>query len=119
MAKLDPATLRLLPDFSDWGLTLSVLVIPLTIQWWSVWYPGAEPGGGSYIAQRMLAAKDEKNAMAATLWFNIAHYALRPWPWIIVALCSILVFPTLGDIKPRCRTCPMTLSATTSPIRPC
>jgi len=99
VAKIDPATLRLLPDFSDWGLTLSVLVIPLTIQWWSVWYPGAEPGGGSYIAQRMLAAKDEKNAMAATLWFNIAHYALRPWPWIIVALCSILVFPTLGDIQ--------------------
>jgi SSS family solute:Na+ symporter len=99
VAKIDPATLRLLPDFSDWGLTLSVLVIPLTIQWWSVWYPGSEPGGGSYIAQRMLAAKDEKNAMAATLWFNIAHYALRPWPWIIVALCSILVFPTLGDIK--------------------
>ncbi len=99
VAKIDPATLRLLPDFSDWGLTLSVLVIPLTIQWWSVWYPGAEPGGGSYIAQRMLAAKDEKNAMAATLWFNIAHYALRPWPWVIVALCSILVFPPLGDIQ--------------------
>jgi Na+/proline symporter len=99
VAKVDPATLRLLPDFSDWGLTLSVLVIPLTIQWWSVWYPGAEPGGGSYIAQRMLAAKDERNAMAATLWFNVAHYALRPWPWIIVALCSILVFPTLGDIQ--------------------
>ncbi len=99
VAKIDPATLRLLPDFSNWGLTLSVLVIPLTIQWWSVWYPGAEPGGGSYIAQRMLAAKDEKNAMAATLWFNIAHYALRPWPWIIVALCSILVFPSLADIQ--------------------
>jgi Na+/proline symporter len=99
VAKVDPSTLRLLPDFSNWGLTLSVLIIPLTIQWWSVWYPGAEPGGGSYIAQRMLAAKDEKNAMAATLWFNIAHYALRPWPWIIVALCSILVFPSLADIK--------------------
>ena len=99
VAKIDPSTLRLLPDFSNWGLTLSVLIIPLTIQWWSVWYPGAEPGGGSYIAQRMLAAKDEKNAMAATLWFNIAHYALRPWPWIIVALCSILVFPSLSDIQ--------------------
>jgi Na+/proline symporter len=99
VARIDPSTLRLLPDFSDWGLTLSILIIPLTIQWWSVWYPGSEPGGGSYIAQRMLAAKDEKNAMAATLWFNIAHYALRPWPWIIVALCSILVFPTLGDIQ--------------------
>jgi Na+/proline symporter len=99
VSKIDPSTLRLLPDFSNWGLTFSVLVIPLTIQWWSVWYPGAEPGGGSYIAQRMLAAKDEKNAMAATLWFNIAHYALRPWPWIIVALCSILVFPSLADIQ--------------------
>ncbi len=99
VAKIDPETLRLLPDFSNWSLTFSVLIIPLTIQWWSVWYPGSEPGGGSYIAQRMLAAKDEKNAMAATLWFNIAHYALRPWPWIIVALCSMLVFPTLGDIK--------------------
>jgi SSS family solute:Na+ symporter len=99
VSRVDPSTLRLLPDFSDWGLTLSVLIIPLTIQWWSVWYPGAEPGGGSYIAQRMLAAKDEKNAMAATLWFNIAHYALRPWPWIIVALCSILVFPNLADIQ--------------------
>jgi len=99
VATIDPSTLRLLPDFSDWGLTLSVLIIPLTIQWWSVWYPGAEPGGGSYIAQRMLAAKDEKNAMAATLWFNIAHYALRPWPWIVVALCSILVFPNLADIQ--------------------
>ena len=99
VSRVEPSTLRLLPDFSDWGLTLSVLIIPLTIQWWSVWYPGAEPGGGSYIAQRMLAAKDEKNAMAATLWFNIAHYALRPWPWIIVALCSILVFPNLADIQ--------------------
>jgi SSS family solute:Na+ symporter len=99
VSRVDPSTLRVLPDFSDWGLTLSVLIIPLTIQWWSVWYPGAEPGGGSYIAQRMLAAKDEKNAMAATLWFNIAHYALRPWPWIIVALCSILVFPNLADIQ--------------------
>lgn len=97
--RIDPATLRVLPDFSDWGLTLSVLIVPLTIQWWSVWYPGAEPGGGSYIAQRMLAARDERHAMAATLWFNIAHYALRPWPWIIVALCSILVFPTLADLE--------------------
>ncbi|MCP4895799.1 MAG: Na+:solute symporter [bacterium] len=99
VSRVDPATLRLLPDFSDWGLTLSILVVPLTIQWWSVWYPGAEPGGGSYIAQRMLAAKNERHAMAATLWFNIAHYALRPWPWVIVALCSILVFPSLDDIR--------------------
>ena len=97
--KSNPKTLSLLPDFHDTGLTLSVLVIPLTVQWWSVWYPGAEPGGGSYIAQRILASRNERHALGATLWFNVAHYALRPWPWIIVALCSILVFPTLGDIQ--------------------
>ncbi len=98
VARLDPQTLALLPDFGDWGLTLSILVIPLTVQWWSVWYPGAEPGGGSYIAQRMLAAKSERDALAGTLFFNVAHYALRSWPWIIVALASILVYPTLDDI---------------------
>jgi len=99
LAKTNPKTLSLLPDFSDTGLTVTVLVIPLTIQWWSVWYPGAEPGGGSYIAQRILASKNERHALGATLWFNVAHYALRPWPWIIVALCSMLVFPTLADIR--------------------
>lgn len=98
MTRLDPATLRLLPDFHDWPLTLSVLVLPLTVQWWSVWYPGAEPGGGSYIAQRMLAARTERDAMAGTLFFNVAHYALRSWPWIIVALASMLVYPQLSDI---------------------
>ncbi len=97
--KTSPSTLSLLPDFSDTSLTLTVLVIPLTVQWWSVWYPGAEPGGGSYIAQRILASKNERHALGATLWFNVAHYALRPWPWIIVALCSMLVFPTLADIQ--------------------
>ncbi|HEY8312463.1 MAG TPA: sugar phosphate nucleotidyltransferase, partial [Gemmatimonadaceae bacterium] len=98
LSKIDPKTLSLLPDFHDTSLTLTVLVIPLTIQWWSVWYPGAEPGGGSYVAQRILASKNERHALGATLWFNVANYALRPWPWIIVALCSMLVFPTLGDI---------------------
>ncbi len=98
IARTDPATLNLVPDFGDWGLTLSVLIIPLTVQWWSVWYPGSEPGGGSYIAQRMLAAKSERDALSGTLFFNVAHYALRSWPWIIVALCSLLVFPTLDDI---------------------
>src|SRR5215216_3589968 len=97
--KLDPKQLALVPDFGDWGLALSVFIIPLTIQWWSVWYPGAEPGGGSYIAQRMLAARTEKDAFAGTLLFNAAHYALRPWPWIIVALSSLLVFPSLADIQ--------------------
>ena len=98
IARSDPKMLSLLPDFSDWGLTLTVLIIPLTVQWWSVWYPGAEPGGGSYIAQRMLAAKSENDALSGTLLFNFAHYALRPWPWIIVALSSLLVFPQLSDI---------------------
>ena len=99
IARTDPATLALLPDFGDWSLTLTVLIIPLTIQWWSVWYPGAEPGGGSYIAQRMLAARTENDALKGTLFFNFAHYALRPWPWIIVALASMIVYPQLSDIQ--------------------
>ena len=99
LAKTPTKTLSLLPDFGDRNLTLAVLIIPLTVQWWSVWYPGAEPGGGSYIAQRILASKNERHALGATLWFNIAHYALRPWPWIIVALASMLVFPTLDDLR--------------------
>ena len=99
VAQIDSSTLALVPDFGDWSLTLTVLIVPLTIQWWSVWYPGAEPGGGSYIAQRMLAAKSENDALAGTLLFNFAHYALRPWPWIIVALASMLVYPQLSDIS--------------------
>jgi len=99
ISRTDPATLALLPDFGDWSLTLTVLIIPLTIQWWSVWYPGAEPGGGSYIAQRMLAARTENDALKGTLFFNFAHYALRPWPWIIVALASMIVYPQLSDIQ--------------------
>jgi len=97
--QVPPATLAMVPDFSNWELALGVFIIPLTVQWWSVWYPGAEPGGGSYIAQRMLAAKTEKDALAGTLWFNVAHYALRPWPWVIVALASMIVFPTLDDLR--------------------
>lgn len=93
--------LSLLPDFSDWTALATVLIIPLAVQWWSTWYPGAEPGGGGYVAQRMLAARNEKDSMRATLWFNIAHYALRPWPWIIVALCSLIVYPTLDSIVAR------------------
>jgi solute:Na+ symporter, SSS family len=99
LSRLDPSTLRLLPDFSDWGMALTIFIIPLTVQWWSVWYPGAEPGGGSYIAQRMLAARTERDAAWGTMLFNAAHYALRPWPWIIVALASILVYPELSDIQ--------------------
>ena len=93
--------LSLLPDFSDWTAVSTVLIVPLAVQWWSTWYPGAEPGGGGYIAQRMLAARNEKEAAFSTLWFNIAHYALRPWPWILVALCSVLVYPTLGSLQQR------------------
>ena len=95
------SAMRLLPDFSDWSVALGIFIIPIAVQWWSAWYPGAEPGGGGYVAQRMLAAKDEKEAMKATLWFNVAHYGLRPWPWIIVALCSMAVYPELSDIQAR------------------
>jgi Na+/proline symporter len=93
--------LSLLPDFTDWRVALPVFIIPIAVQWWSVWYPGAEPGGGGYVAQRMLAARNERDSMRATLWFNIAHYALRPWPWIIVALASLIVYPNLEAITAR------------------
>ena len=91
--------LNLLPQFSNTEMLVSLLIIPIAVQWWSVWYPGAEPGGGGYIAQRMLSAKTEKHAMGATLFFNAAHYALRPWPWILVALGSLIVFPDLAALK--------------------
>jgi len=91
--------LSMLPDFHNTELLVSVFIIPLAVQWWSVWYPGAEPGGGGYIAQRMLAAKNEAHATGATLLFNVAHYALRPWPWFIVALCSLVVFPDLQSLQ--------------------
>jgi solute:Na+ symporter, SSS family len=99
LAKVPPNSLNLLPDFGDWSTALAVFILPLTIQWWSVWYPGAEPGGGSYIAQRMLASKTEKDAVVGTLLFNVMHYALRPWPWIIVALASTIIYPQLSDIS--------------------
>jgi SSS family solute:Na+ symporter len=91
--------IAIFPDFSDPNQWVPLLLIPIAVQWWSVWYPGAEPGGGGYIAQRMLAAKDEKNAIGATLLFNFAHYALRPWPWIVVALASLVCFPETEDIQ--------------------
>jgi len=94
VAKLTP----FFPDLSQTEQLIPLLFIPLAVQWWSVWYPGAEPGGGGYIAQRMLAAKNEQHAMGATLFFNVAHYALRPWPWILIALCSVVVFPTIESI---------------------
>ena len=91
--------LNFLPDFSDPNMYIPLFIMPIAIQWWATWYPGAEPGGGGYIAQRMLSAKDEKHAIGATLFFNIAHYALRPWPWIIVALASLVVFPNVADLQ--------------------
>ena len=91
--------LSFLPEFSDPSVYIPLLIIPVAVQWWAVWYPGAEPGGGGYIAQRMLAAKNEKNAIGATMLFNFMHYAIRPWPWIIVALASILIYPDLASIK--------------------
>ncbi|RXG22557.1 sodium:solute symporter family protein [Leeuwenhoekiella aequorea] len=90
--------LDILPDFNDTSLVITLLIIPLAVQWWSAWYPGAEPGGGGYIAQRMLAAKDENHAIGATFFFNALHYALRPWPWILVALASLVVYPDIASI---------------------
>ncbi|HMF27932.1 MAG TPA: hypothetical protein VKE42_04115, partial [Candidatus Cybelea sp.] len=95
------SVLALLPDFKDWHTALGVFVIPITVLWWSVWYPGAEPGGGSYVAQRMLAARTESDALFGTFAFQVMHYALRPWPWIVVALASTIVYPTLHDIQLR------------------
>lgn len=91
--------LSVFPEWNDPDVLLGFFVIPLVVQWWSVWYPGSEPGGGGYVAQRMLAAKNELHATGATLLFNVAHYALRPWPWILVALCSIIVFPDLKSLQ--------------------
>ena len=91
--------LSIFPNFSDTEALIGIFIIPLAVQWWSSWYPGAEPGGGGYIAQRMLAAKNENHAVGATLFFNIMHYALRPWPWILVALASLVLYPDLASLK--------------------
>ena len=91
--------LSILPDFSDSSNVIAILIIPLAVQWWSSWYPGGEPGGGGYIAQRMLAAKNENHAIGATFFFNIMHYALRPWPWILVALASLVIYPDIASIS--------------------
>lgn len=97
----------------------SLLVIPLAVQWWSVWYPGSEPGGGGYVAQRMLAAKSERDAVGAVLLFRTAHYATRPWPWIVVALASLVVFPDLDAIREAFPEWTRRSSATISPTRRC
>ena len=92
-----------LPDFhlglttdALWTLPVLTFIVYLGMQWWLAWYPGAEPGGGGYVAQRMFSAKDEKNSLGATLWFNIAHYALRPWPWIMTGLVALVVYSPYG-----------------------
>ncbi len=91
--------LSFFPDFSNTDLLVSVFIIPVAVQWWNVWYPGSEPGGGGYIAQRMLSAKNEKQSVGASLFFNAVHYGLRPWPWYIVALCSLVVYPDLNSLR--------------------
>ena len=99
IAKTPNDMLSMTPSLDDPDIYIPLLIVPLAVQWWSSWYPGAEPGGGGYIAQRMLAAKDENHAIGATFFFNVMHYALRPWPWIIVALASLIVFPDLASIQ--------------------
>ena len=91
--------LNFIPDLNQRELLITLFILPIAVQWWSVWYPGAEPGGGGYIAQRMLSAKNEKHAIWATLLFNVAHYALRPWPWILIALASLIIYPDLNAIQ--------------------
>lgn len=91
--------ISILPRFDNRDILISLVIIPLAVQWWAAWYPGAEPGGGGYIAQRMLASKNENHAVGATFFFNILHYALRPWPWILVALASLVVFPDLDSLR--------------------
>jgi Na+/proline symporter len=91
--------MNVFPDFSDSSSWIPLLLVPLAVQWWAAWYPGSEPGGGGYVAQRMLAARNERHAVAAVAFFNLAHYALRPWPWIIVALASLIVFPDLDSLQ--------------------
>jgi len=91
------SVLNFVPDLNSAWMPLITFFVYISLNWWATWYPGAEPGGGGYIAQRMFCAKDEKNSLLATLWFNVAHYAIRPWPWILVALASLILFPGLKD----------------------
>ncbi len=89
--------LSFFPDYDSLWMPAITLFVYLGVNWWASWYPGAEPGGGGYVAQRIFSAKDEKHGLLATLWFNIAHYALRPWPWILTALASLILYPNLVD----------------------
>jgi len=91
------SVLSFVPDVGSAWMPMITFFVYIAVNWWATWYPGAEPGGGGYVAQRMLSAKDEKHSLLATLWFNIAHYAIRPWPWILVALASLILYPGLAD----------------------
>jgi len=91
------SVLSFVPDLNSPWMPMITFLVYISMNWWATWYPGAEPGGGGYIAQRMFSAKDEKHSLLATLWFNIAHYAIRPWPWVLVALASLVLFPGLQD----------------------
>ncbi len=91
------SVLNFVPDLDSAWMPMITFLVYISMNWWSTWYPGAEPGGGGYVAQRMFSAKDEKNSLLATLWFNVAHYAVRPWPWILVALASLILYPGLKD----------------------
>jgi len=93
----DGALLNFIPDLNSPWMPMITFFVYISLNWWATWYPRAEPGGGGYIAQRMFSAKDEKHSLLATLWFNIAHFAVRPWPWILVALASLVLFPGLED----------------------
>ena len=95
------SVLNFVPDLNSAWMPLLTFLVYISLNWWATWYPGAEPGGGGYIAQRMLSAKDEKNSLLATLWFNVAHYAIRPWPWILVGLASLILFPGLEETRDR------------------
>src|SRR5437016_6788693 len=90
------SVLNFVPDLNSAWMPLLTFLVYISLNWWATWYPGAEPGGGGYIAQRMLSARDEKHSLLATLWFNVAHYAVRPWPWILVGLVSLIMFPGLA-----------------------
>src|ERR1700680_2245265 len=91
------SVLSFTPDLNSAWMPMITFLVYISLNWWATWYPGAEPGGGGYIAQRMFSARDERHSLLATLWFNIAHFAIRPWPWILVALTSLILFPGLKD----------------------
>src|SRR4051812_13656891 len=91
------SVLSFVPDLNSAWMPMLTFLVYVSVVWWATWYPGAEPGGGGFVAQRMFCAKDERHSLLATLWFNVAHFALRPWPWILVGLTSMILYPDLAD----------------------